>query len=127
MSKVLLIEPNRLLARQYWAALEKAGHEVVICTTGHEAVFAADEQTPDVIVLELHLKRHNGVEFLYEFRSYPEWQSVPVIVHSLVPQETVVNAATWHLLDVAKYIYKPQASLAKLVDAVGDVVSVTAA
>ena len=124
MARVLLVEPNRLLAKQYWAALEKVGHEVIICVNGHEAIFAADEQTPDVVVVELQLKGHNGVEFLYEFRSYPEWQRIPVVVQSLVPAEEVTAAATWSLLGISAYLYKPTTKLAKLVAVVDDLLSV---
>jgi DNA-binding response OmpR family regulator len=120
MARILLIEPNRNLAKQYWTVLEQAGHEVIICLNGQMAIGAADEQTPDIIILELQLKKHNGIEFLYEFRSYPEWQSVPVIVHSMVPQENLQGAAALPLLKLVNYLYKPASSLKKLVQAVDE-------
>lgn len=67
---VLLIEPNTLLAATYRQALQHAGHEVRHVTGAQAAVMAADGRTPDVVVLELQLPQHSGLEFLHEFRSY---------------------------------------------------------
>lgn len=124
MARVLLIEPNRALAKQYWQVLEQSGHEVIICLNGQMAIMAADEQTPDVVVLELQLKKHNGVEFLYEFRSYPEWQSVPVIIQTLVPEDEFKGATALPHLNIYKYLYKPTSSLKALTDAVTTVTGV---
>jgi DNA-binding response OmpR family regulator len=120
MSRLLLIEPDRLLAKHYAGVLRAAGHEVICCLTGQSAIQAADEHTPDVVILELQLKGHNGVEFLYEFRSYPEWQSIPVIVQTLVPPQVLENIAAVPLLGIAAYLYKPTSNLEKLTDAVAD-------
>lgn len=57
-----------------------AGHSVAHAKTAQQAVFLADEHKPDVVVLEPQMARHNGIEFLYEFKSYPEWQRIPVIL-----------------------------------------------
>jgi DNA-binding response OmpR family regulator len=118
MARILLIEPNRILAKQYWRVLEDAGHEVIICLNGQMAIMAADEQTPDLVVLELQLKKHNGIEFLYEFRSYEEWQHVPVVVQTLVPEEAFRGAAALPHLNISHYLYKPASNLQALVDAV---------
>jgi CheY-like chemotaxis protein len=59
-----------------------AGYTVASVSGAENAIHAADIHAPDLVVLELQLVGHSGVEFLYEFRSYPEWQEVPVIVHT---------------------------------------------
>lgn len=114
MSRVLLIEPDRILARTYRQSLSRDGHDVVVCSTGQAAIEAADEQSPDVVVIELQLAGHNGVEFLYEFRSYKEWQDVPVIVHSVVAPRAFTGSTAWKLLNVQEYLYKPKTRLSKL-------------
>jgi CheY-like chemotaxis protein len=72
---------------------------------------------------------HNGLEFLYEFRSYPDWQDVPVLLLTNVSPGTF--AASWQLLTgqlgVRSYLYKPRTSLKKFVHAVGDVLSASRA
>lgn len=118
---VLLIEPDHLLAASYRAALQQDGHQVTVRSGAQSAVMAADEQTPDIIVLEVQLVGHSGLEFLYEFRSYPEWQDIPVIILSHVPAGEF--AGSWQLLrkqlGVQAYHYKPLTSLRRLQQAVG--------
>ncbi|MGH7237033.1 MAG: response regulator [Candidatus Saccharimonadales bacterium] len=119
MSKILLIESDKLLARTYKKALEHAGYDVKLAAGAQDAISQADEQTPDLVILELQIAAHNGVEFLYEFRSYPEWQSLPVIINSLVPPgEMDENTVFWDYLAVSAYLYKPRTNLSELIYAV---------
>lgn len=116
---VLLVEPDKLQAGAIAAALERAGHAVAHAVSAQAAIHLADEQTPDVVVLELQLPRHNGVEFLYEFRSYAEWLRIPAVVYTFVPGRELEPAATLRAeLGVTQILYKPTASLAQLVMAV---------
>src|ERR1044072_8884479 len=85
MSRGLIIEPDRMLAQTYGQALENASHEVLLASGAQAGMRPAEEFQPDLVVLELQLIAHSGIEFLYEFRSYSEWQNLPVLVHSQVP------------------------------------------
>lgn len=124
---ILLIEPNRLLAAAYRRALEKTGHAVTWQQTAQAAISAADTQKPDVIVLELQLVGHSGVEFLYELRSYTDWQTIPVIVHSFVPEENLVlQRGQLKQLGIAAIFYKPTTTLNQLVRAVNEMPVTTA-
>ncbi|MDP9129325.1 MAG: response regulator [Candidatus Binatota bacterium] len=120
MARVLLIEPDRVLAETYSKALTAAGHQVVTRAGAQAAITAADQAQPDLVILELQLVGHSGIEFLYEFRSYPEWQAVPVLVHSSVPPAEF--AGNRQLLEqelgVNDYLYKPRTSLRQLAAAV---------
>ena len=117
--RVLLIEPDRLQARVITQALERAGHTVAHAVSAQGAVHEADEQVPDVVVLELQLPHHNGVEFLYEFRSYHEWLHLPVVVYSYVPPRELAGSATLtRELGVVRILHKPQTSLTTLCDVV---------
>ncbi len=112
---ILLVEPDKVQAQVLSRVLKLDGHSVSHALSAQAAVHAADERMPDVVVLELQLPRHNGVEFLYEFRSYPEWLHVPVVVHSFVPERELLPAATLgRELGVVQILHKPSASLAQL-------------
>lgn len=121
---ILLVEPDRLLARSYAQALQNDGHRVLCSPNAQQAIFAADELVPDLVVLELQLVSHSGIEFLYEFRSYPDWQNIPVVILSQVPPAEFVD--NWQLLQeqlgVIEYLYKPHTTLAKLQKAVNVVI-----
>jgi CheY-like chemotaxis protein len=120
MTRVLLLEPDKLLAKTYQQALAHAGYEVYYAASGQDAIDVADEITPDLVILELQLPAHNGLEFIYEFRSYGEWQKVPIIVNTTIPpQDLALVASTSHKeLGVKVWHYKPQTSLQALLRSV---------
>ncbi len=116
---VLLIEPDHLQATAIAQSLRRNGHSVAHSRSAQRAVQCADEKVPDVVVLELQLPQHNGVEFLYEFRSYFEWLHIPVVIHSFVPPRELKHAVTLHKeLCVVNMLHKTQTSLQQLCDAV---------
>jgi len=128
MAHIILIEPDRLLAQIYCQSLTAARHSVIPCASAQAAILAADQQTPDVVVLELQLIEHSGIEFLYEFRSYTEWQNIPVILHTQVPAGEF--ASNWQLLrdelGASAYLYKPLTSLRGLTKAINTNLSLVA-
>lgn len=114
--KILLIEPDKVLADTYRALFIADGHKVTMCASAQAAIFAADDAQPDIVVLELQMAQHSGIEFLYEFRSYRDWSAVPVIVLSGIPAGEFTTS--WELLrdrlGVKAYHYKPLTSLRAL-------------
>jgi len=116
---ILLIEPDAKLAVLYAQALEAAGHKVARAMDAQNAVHAADAQKPDVVLLELQLTAHNGIEFLYEFRSYREWQQIPVILLTMVtPGSLQITRDMLESFGIADILYKPATNLRQLVRAV---------
>lgn len=124
MANILLIEPDIILAATYRLALERHGHSVNCQSRAQSAIEAADKQRPDIVVVELQLARHNGVDFLYEFRSYNDWQPIPVVILSMVPpHEAGLGPSLWRQLNIAAYCYKPHTTLEDLLAVVHDVTS----
>jgi DNA-binding response OmpR family regulator len=114
MKHVLLIEPDKVLADIYMKAIEKSlKYSVDVATGAQQAIMLADGHTPDLVIVEIQLIEHSGIEFLYEFRSYVEWQSIPIIIHSIVPFIEFIDS--WQLLrnelGVDTYLYKPHTNL----------------
>ena len=128
MAQILLVEPDRLLADTYRHALESAGHQVVMCASAQSAIFAADEIKPDLVILELQLIKHSGIEFLYEFHSYPDWQNIPILIQTYVPAGEF--AGSWDMLQaelgVRAYFYKPLTTIRKLLMTVAEFAPVIA-
>ena len=121
MSKkhILLIEPDSVLVRIYQTFFEQQGYHVTHARTAQSAITAADAQRPDVVILEMQLPHHSGAAFLYEFRSYADWQAIPVIVHSsLSPRRLAQYEASLKDLGATEQLYKPQTSLQQLMHAV---------
>lgn len=116
MAHILLLEPDLILAETYRQALRAEDHQVVCCASAQAAIISADQHRPHVIILELQLIEHSGVEFLYELRSYPEWQDISVILHTTVPPSEFND--NYRLLNdqlgISTYLYKPETSLDNL-------------
>src|SRR6476660_4191717 len=119
MADILIIEPDRLLADIYTKSLTTAGHRTWVCGSAQQAIHLLDKQKTDLIVLELQLVDHGGIEFLYELKSYPEWQSLPIIVHTFVPEYLFSdNGQQIEKLGIIQYLYKPATTLRHLTRAV---------
>ncbi|MBI3624464.1 response regulator [Candidatus Saccharibacteria bacterium] len=115
-ANILLIEPHKLLAQTYAQGLRTAGHSVKWVSQAQAAIQAADHETPDLIILEPQLIKHDGIEFLYEFRSYTEWQRIPVLLHTLVPVDFFRRSQpALERLGVTGYLYKPTTTLRQLI------------
>lgn len=127
MARILLIEPDYVLASTYYEALSRAGHQVIPTAGAQTALLVADDIKPELIILELQLIEHSGVEFLYELRSYPDWQHLPVILHTQVPPaEFNQSRELLKQLNIQTYLYKPQTTLRELAAAVDRQLAVAA-
>jgi two-component system phosphate regulon response regulator PhoB len=116
---ILLIEPDSQVADQVKAQLASAGYKVVWSRGAQAAIHAVDQKTPQLIIMELVLANHGGIEFLYEFRSYAEWRTVPVIIFSrLQRREAGLTDQALAELGVTEYLYKPETSLQRLLQRV---------
>lgn len=128
MANVLIIESDRILADNISQMLEQAGHQTAWNLDPQAAIDSADSKTPDAIIIDLMLAGRSGIEFLYEFRSYPEWQNVPVIVFSDITPEEFDHAGTgFSQLNVAAYHYKPITKLSDLLASIDTVLQPAAA
>lgn len=116
MKRILLIEPNTVLANLYKLMLVEKQYEVAHVTTAQAGIDAADAGRPDLVILELQITKHSGIEFLHEFRSYPEWKDVPVIINTAITANRLapVQESLKQDLGVTAILYKPKTSLEML-------------
>jgi DNA-binding response OmpR family regulator len=117
MLQILLIEPDKQLARTISQFLTKHDFNVLIAHEAQQGITIADRAKPDLVVLEIAMPKHNGVAFLQELRSYDDWQELPVIAYSQIAREdTGIVEADWQKLGIAAYLYKPTSTLASLLN-----------
>ena len=76
--------------------------------------------------MELQLGRHNGLEFLYEIRTYGDLSQIPVIILSSVDPQFVQATVAYEFLNISDYLYKPTTKLTRVVSVVNDCVGVSA-
>ena len=114
--RILLIEPDAILAQTYQVALVGAGYDILHASSAQDAVHVADEQVPDLVILEWQLIAHNGAAFLQEFRSYYDWRDIPVVLLTLISPagRTQERAILQRDFGVVAWLYKPQTTLTQL-------------
>jgi len=111
--KILVIEPGSSERSTMIEAL--AEYEVLVVASAGDAIGAANDTDVDLVIMELSLGGHSGMEFLYEFRTYEDWQNIPIIIYSgLRVDDEVLKSRTWQQLNIAGYLYKPASSLERL-------------
>ncbi len=120
MAQILLIESDHLLAKNLIKFLSGLNHKVSWHVDPQDAIEYANQSQPDVVILDIILaNRRNGIEFLYEFRSYPEWQDLPVVIFSCVAAENLKGCLeAMHQLRISAYRYKPTTSMRELAQTV---------
>ena len=124
MKRLLLIEPDKTLSKATTEYLGAKGMDVMVAESAQEAVNLCDQNEPDLVILELQLKNHNGIDFIHEFRSYPEWHKIPIVIYSMIPKkEFPFDDRLWMELGVVKYLYKPKIKMSELFNELNEVFS----
>ena len=102
MTRVLVVDDEPQIRRAMRTSLEAHGYEVHTVGTGGEAVVAAAEEGPELVLLDLGLPDLDGTEVIRRVRSFSE---VPIIVLSVRDRQADKVAA----LDAGAddYVTKP--------------------
>lgn len=113
---ILLVEPDRDLANVIKQAIERSGMKTKTALSSQQAIKEADQADIEAVVIELLIPRHNGLEFIYEFRSYADWLNTPIIIYSqLSSEELGMESTLKNEMGVITHLYKPTTSLDQLV------------
>ena len=127
--RVLVVDDEPQILRAVRTSLRAAGYEVETAETAESALAAAAMRPPEAVILDLVLPDGSGTDVCREFRT---WSSAPVIVLSVVGDESEKVAA----LDAGAddYVTKPvgidellarlRAALRRAGPAVGPVIAV---
>ena len=119
MARILLLETDKFVATNISRLLEVNGHIVDWQVDPQEAIISIDLQPVDLIITELVLAGRSGVEFLYELRSYSDWQHLPVILYTNVPaREVNLSAQGFEQLSIQAYHYKSSVPVEELLHSV---------
>lgn len=106
MSKRILIaddEPSIVAALEY--LLQQGGYEVLIARNGDEALDLLEQQTPDLVLLDVMMPRKSGYEICSRIRDRPEWRHIKVIMLSAKGRDAEVNKGLAVGADL--YVTKP--------------------
>ncbi|QQS35438.1 MAG: sigma-54-dependent Fis family transcriptional regulator [Ignavibacteriales bacterium] len=76
--KVLIVDDDDLVCLSLKKVLLKLGYDVEVCMKGEEAVSTVEEFEPDVILLDIYLTTHNGLDLLKDFKK--KFYHIPIIM-----------------------------------------------
>lgn len=77
---VLLVEDEAALAELLKYNLEKEGYKVTLATDGEDALIAAEESAPDLVLLDWMLPRASGIEVCRRLRARQDTRNTPIVM-----------------------------------------------
>ncbi|MBB3331095.1 DNA-binding response OmpR family regulator [Halomonas campaniensis] len=113
---ILMVEDEEDIAFLIRFLLERHGFTVRHAADGRQALEALDQETPpDLVLLDVMLPYHDGLEVVEQLRQRPAWQAVPVLMLTAKAREAdVVRALELGADDYVTKPFQPDELLARL-------------
>jgi len=102
--KILICEDNKLASLIISTVLKKKGYTVDIALDGNQALAKIEEDIPDLLIADIHLPYHSGLELVRYLRNDLN-SEIPVIIVSAFSDANVQKNA-WEL-GISDYFVKP--------------------
>lgn len=112
--KVLIVDDEKGILKMYSEYLQTSGIEVLQAIDGQTGIKLAEEQKPDVILLDIIMPRYNGLDVLKDIKSDPEIKNIPIFLLTNLPEESSGEKAKE--LGAAGYLVKAQYEPRMIVD-----------
>ncbi len=112
--KILLVEDDDSLANVYLARLEVEGFEVRRVPNGEDALAAAVEIKPDLVLLDVMMPKVNGFDVLDTLRNTPETANLKVVMLTALSQEN--DKARAEQLGADDYLVKSQVVISDVIE-----------
>ncbi len=114
--KILLVEDDRALSAVYKMRLEMEGFDTKQVFDGEQALTAALEYRPDMILLDVMMPKISGFEVLDILRNTPETANTKIIMLTALSQAKDQTKAKE--MGVDDYLVKSQVVISDVVDRV---------
>lgn len=112
--KILLVEDDDGLASVYQTRLEAEGFGCKRVPNGEDALAAAIEYRPDLVLLDAMMPKVSGFDVLDILRNTPETTNMKIIMLTALSQESDRQRA--QSLGVDDYLVKSQVVIADVID-----------
>jgi len=113
-AKILLVEDDDDLANVYQTRLNAEGFEIRRVPNGEDALSAATEFKPDLIVLDVMMPKVSGFDVLDILRNTPTTANVKIIMLTALSQDADKERADQ--LGADDYLVKSQVVIADIVE-----------
>lgn len=88
--KVLLVEDDPRVRQLYELVLTMEEYEVVCAVNGEEGLQKSEEESPDLIFLDLRIPKISGLDLLSMLRTNPKTKDIPVVILSNYDDEATI-------------------------------------
>lgn len=105
MKTVLILEDDAWLRESYQRVLKRAGYNVVVTSTAHEAIQCIDTMMPSVCIVDILLDGHSALGLLHELQTYNDTQRIPIIICSSL-QHPLLDVRKLHNYGVVSVLEK---------------------
>jgi two-component system phosphate regulon response regulator PhoB len=112
--KILLVEDDDALANVYMMRLKAEGFDVKRVANGEDALAAAKEHRPDLVLLDAMMPKVSGFDVLDILRNTTETANLKIIMLTALSQDTDKQRAQG--LGVDDYLVKSQVVISDVVD-----------
>ena len=112
--KILLVEDDEGLAQVYLTRLEVEGFQLKRVPNGEDALAAALEFKPDLILLDVMMPKVSGFDVLDILRNTPETTNIKIVMLTALSQEEDRQKA--ESMGVDDYLVKSQVVIADVVE-----------
>jgi CheY-like chemotaxis protein len=93
VTKIVIVEDQRVLASVYRNRFVAEGYQVEIASDGEEGLNLIHSTRPDLVMLDLMLPKLSGIDLLKNLRANPLFRTLPVIVFSNASLQGTVEEA----------------------------------
>ena len=117
MSKILLIEDDKIILEMYQDKFTNEGFEVITANEGQEGFQKMKSNLPDIVLLDLIMPKVNGFEFLKLVKADPSLKNIPILVLTNIfadAEDLVKNWGVEYFL--LKSNYTPENIVSKVKD-----------
>lgn len=80
MKRILIVDDEEVIRMLYGEELEDEGYDVITTGTGKGLIELIKQEKPDLIILDIKMAEHDGLDLLQDIRK--EFYNVPVILCS---------------------------------------------
>ncbi len=80
MHKILIVDDEDVIRMLYGEELEDEGYNVITTGSGHGLVGLVERERPDLVILDIKMAEHDGLDLLQDIRR--EFYNIPVILCS---------------------------------------------
>lgn len=113
--RILVVEDDDHIGYILRFLLERHGFRVELATDGRQALQRLQDPPPDMVLLDIMLPYHDGLEVLAQLRTLPGWDTLPVLMLTAKAREgDVVRALDLGADDYVTKPFQPDEVLARI-------------